>query len=139
MGSAAGSAAAGMSGMAGGTTAGMGGVAGHAMGGVSGGGAAGSAGQSMVNGCDVATATDATGMAQVTVTFPNFVYTPKCLKVTVNTSVVFEGSFVGHPLLGGEVVNGSLLPASSGPFVPVTNTGTTKTFSLTSVGTYPYY
>ncbi|HEX6765275.1 MAG TPA: hypothetical protein VF103_07345, partial [Polyangiaceae bacterium] len=89
----------------------------------------------------LATATDATAMSTVTVTFgpSGFTYTPKCVKVRVNTDVVFNGGFVGHPLLGGEVVGGSYVPASSGPFVPVTNTGTTKTFSMTSVGTYPYF
>jgi plastocyanin len=137
MGGAAGSAAAGMSGMAGNTTAGMGGMGGGGAGGA--GGAGGSAGETLVNGCSLATATDATGMSQVTVTFPALAYSPKCLKVTVNTSVVFDGSFVGHPLLGGEVVGGALSPASSGPFVPVTDTGLTKTFTMTSVGTYPYY
>jgi plastocyanin len=142
MGGMAGSGTSGMGGMAGSGTAGMGGMAGMAGSGMAGmSGAGGNGGQSSVNGCNIATATDATGTSEITVTFPGvaFDYSPKCVKVSLNTSVVFNGPFVGHPMIGGEVVGTTLVPASSGPFVPVTNTGTTKTFSMTSLGTYPYY
>ncbi|HSN99417.1 MAG TPA: plastocyanin/azurin family copper-binding protein, partial [Candidatus Nanopelagicales bacterium] len=53
--------------------------------------------------------------------------------------VTFNGSFSGHPLHGGVVVNNMVMPASSGPFVPVTNTGSTSNFTLSNAGTYPYY
>ena len=82
-----------------------------------------------------------TGAAQVTVTFAaaGFTYDPKCLVVSLNTNVVFNGSFLSHPMIGGEVVGSTQQPASSGPFVPATGTGNTKTFAMTSLGTYPYY
>ena len=77
-------------------------------------------------------------MPTVNVTFTSFTYTPKCIKVSAGADVVFSGSFAAHPMIGG-IVNGGLVPASSGPFVPATTSGTTKTFAMTSGGTFPYY
>ncbi len=96
---------------------------------------------SLVNGCDLATATDMTASATTTVTFANgnFTYAPKCLKVKQGTVITFTGSYGSHPLLGGVVAGGAATPAGSGPFVPVTNTGTTKDFTMTATGTFPYY
>ena len=96
---------------------------------------------SLLNGCDFSTATNLTGMAGTVVTFANgnLTYAPKCIKVTAGTMVTFNGSFSAHPLLGGEVVAGAGVPASSGPFVSVTNTGTTKAFTMATAGTFPYY
>jgi len=94
-----------------------------------------------VNGCTIATATDATAMSSVTVTFANgnFTYAPKCLVVRLNNAVVFQGNFTSHPMIGGQVVAGTPTPASSGPFIPATNSGSTKTFTMSSLGTFPYY
>lgn len=94
-----------------------------------------------VNGCDSATATDLTAMATATVTFANgnLTYAPKCIKVKQGTVVTFNGSFASHPTIGGTVTGGVGTPAASGPFVPVTNTGTTKAFTMSATGTYPYY
>ena len=96
---------------------------------------------SQLNGCDLATATDLTAMATATVTFANgnFSYAPKCMKVKSGTVVTFNGSFSVHPLIGGTVAGGVATPAASGPFVPVTNMGTTKAFTMSSAGTFPYY
>lgn len=96
---------------------------------------------SQVNGCDYTNATDLTGGAPTSVTFPNgnFTYNPKCIKVTVGTDVTFNGNFGGHPLQGGVVVGGTTTPAASGPFVPLTDTGTTKTFDMDTAGAFPYY
>lgn len=93
-----------------------------------------------VNGCELATATDM-GAGPVTITFPNgnLTYSTKCVKVMVGAEITFNGSFAGHPLQGGEVINSTEVPGSSGPFVPVSNSGTTKTFTMTTEGTYPYY
>lgn len=94
-----------------------------------------------VNGCTVATAQDSTGQSAVTVTFANgnLSYAPKCLKVKVGTSITLMGNFGSHPTIGGVVVNGTLMPASSGPFVPVTSAGSSKTFTMSQAGTFPYY
>jgi plastocyanin len=96
---------------------------------------------SVVNGCDMTTATDYTMMAPPPITFANgnFTYAPKCIKVKAGAMLTFNGNFVSHPLLGGVVAGGMAIPAMSGPFVPVTSTGTTKTFTMSSVGTFPYY
>ncbi|MFO0679789.1 MAG: hypothetical protein U0169_24910 [Polyangiaceae bacterium] len=94
-----------------------------------------------VNGCDIATAFDQTGVSNVPVTFPNgnFTYAPKCIKVSVGASVDFAGNFASHPMSGGSVVGGVETPASGGPFVPTTNFGTSRSFVMTTAGTYPYY
>ena len=97
--------------------------------------------EASINGCDIATATDLTGLASTDVTFPNgnFTFSPKCIKVSVGTDVVFNGDFSGHPHQGGEVVGGVEIATSSGPFAGTTSTGLTATFSMTTTGTFPYY
>jgi plastocyanin len=94
-----------------------------------------------VNNCTLAGAMDLTGGSMTTVTFPNgnFTYAPKCIKVKVNTVVTLTGSFAGHPLEGGIVSGGVTIPAAGGPFIPVTNTGATKDFTMTATGTFPSY
>ena len=93
--------------------------------------------QSMLNGCTLATATDMTGQSMVTINFGGFFYTPKCLKVSPGTQVTWSGSFSGHPLQGGAVVNNVPFPDSSK--IPLTNTGSTKTITFDTAGTFPYY
>jgi plastocyanin len=97
--------------------------------------------QATVNGCDLATAIDATAQANSMIGFGALAldYTPKCLKLSVGSQATFVGNFASHPLFGGELVNFVLIPATSGPFVPVTNTGTSRSFTFNSVGTFPYY
>lgn len=99
------------------------------------------AASAQVNGCDLSTATDLTGGAPTAVTFANgnFTYAPKCMKVTQGTVITFNGNFGTHPLMGGTVAGGVATPAASGPFVPVSNTGTTKAFTMSAAGTFPYY
>ena len=94
-----------------------------------------------VNGCSRATATDLSGQSSTTITFPNgnFTYSPRCIKVDLGAQVTFNGSFSGHPMSGGTVVGGVATPASSGPFLPMTNTGTSKSFTMSSNGDFPYY
>jgi plastocyanin len=92
-----------------------------------------------INGCTIGTATDMTGQANVAISFASFSYTPQCVKVTAGTVVTFNGSFASHPLLGGQDVSGTGVPAASGPFVPVTNTGTTAPFTMSTAATFPYY
>jgi plastocyanin len=91
-----------------------------------------------VNGCDVTNTMNLTGIPSTTVTFSGASYNPKCIRVSQGTNVTFSGSFSFHPLLGAEIVNNMLIPAGSGPFVPVTNTGTMKTFAMSATGTFPY-
>jgi plastocyanin len=93
----------------------------------------------LVNGCSLATAQDLTGLGTTTITFTSFTYAPKCVRVSAGTSVTFSGSFASHPLLGGVVAGSTVTPATSGPFVPATSTGTSQTFVMSSAGTFPYY
>lgn len=91
-----------------------------------------------INGCLLETAQDMTGQSAINISFSSFFYSPKCIRVSTGTNVTFQGSFGTHPLLGG-YVSGGLNPASSGPFVPVTNSGTSKTVAMSTAGTFPYY
>jgi plastocyanin len=94
-----------------------------------------------VNGCTPTNATDLTGVSSTIVTFANgnLTYAPKCIKVKVGTTVTLNGNFAAHPTIGGTVVGMTVTPATSGPFVPVTNSGNTKNFVMNAVGTFPYY
>ncbi|WP_170319981.1 plastocyanin/azurin family copper-binding protein [Polyangium spumosum] len=93
-----------------------------------------------INGCTPSMATDLTAMSATTVTFSSLSYTPKCIKVKAGTVVTFSGSFANHPLQGGYMDLANLpTPAASGPFVPVTDAGTSKGFTLSTQGTYPFY
>jgi plastocyanin len=95
----------------------------------------------LLNGCSLATAQDFTAMTPPPVTFANgnLTYAPRCIKVGLGTQVTFSGSFASHPTIGGIVQGMTVTPASSGPFVPVTNSGMTRTFTMTSPGNFPYY
>ena len=42
-------------------------------------------------------------------------------------------------LVGGEVVNNTKVQAANGPFVPITDMGNTKNFTMMSTGAFPYY
>jgi plastocyanin len=95
-----------------------------------------------VNGCTPANAMDLTGSNMVTVAFGGangLTYNPKCIKVKIGTTLTLNGNFGSHPTIGGTVVGMTVTPASSGPFVPVTNSGTTKNFAMNALGTFPYY
>lgn len=80
-------------------------------------------------------------MAPPNITFlnGNFTYVPKCIKVKANTMVTFAGNFMFHNLEGGPVVSGVGTPATSGPFVPATTSGMSATFTMSSLGRFPYY
>jgi len=92
-----------------------------------------------INGCDATNTMDMTGMAMVTITTSGNTWTPKCIKVSVGTNVTVNAAFGTHPLMGGEVVGAMKVPASTGPFVPITSSGTTKTVTMSAAGTFPYY
>jgi plastocyanin len=95
----------------------------------------------LLNGCDPATAEDHTGQATLSVNFAGAgtAYTPKCFKVSAGTQVTFTGQFNAHPLVGGVVVGAVATPDNTSPFMPMTTTGTTKTFVLSTPGPYGFY
>jgi plastocyanin len=94
---------------------------------------------SQINECDPVIAEDHTGQANVVVNFAGQMYTPSCLRVSVGTKLTFNGSFPTHPMIGGEVKNHVEIPANSGPFIPLTNMGTTKDFTMSQAGTFGFY
>ena len=53
--------------------------------------------------------------------------------------MTFSGDFTSHPLAGGEVVNGDRHPDPSSPFTPITSSGPSKPFVLSSTGTFQFY
>ncbi len=93
---------------------------------------------SQINGCDETNVVDLTGGAPVTVTFPNgnFTEAPRCIRVTVGTMVTYSGDFAAHPLQGGRIAGGLRVDDTSGPFACVTNTGTSKTFTMATAGRF---
>jgi len=93
-------------------------------------------GGALLNGCDAATATDMTGMTDVTITQEGLAYSPKCIKITAGTNVKFVSSFAAHPLVGG-VVDGTKMPDGASPITP-TSTGMEATFVIPA-GDYGYY
>jgi len=66
----------------------------------------------------------------------NLTYSPKCLLVTAGATVTFNGNFTTHPLSPGTASSTSA--GSPGNPISLTNTGTTKTFTFSTAGTYPY-
>lgn len=99
-----------------------------------------------LNGCTPGGATDLTALTSTTVTFvglPTLAYSPKCILVKAGTTVTFStsapDSFLAHPLQGGAILAGVATPATDGPFVPATSSGTSKDFVLSEVGSFPYY
>lgn len=104
---------------------------------------AGDATGTIVNGCDRATAEDRTGAGTTTIEFGGAhgdSYSPACVRVTAGTAVTFAGdAFAIHPLTGGTAEGGQATPDPTSPLMPVTDTGTSKTFTLGSPGTYPFY
>jgi plastocyanin len=90
----------------------------------------------VINECDSATATDMTGMTDVTITQEGLAYSPNCLKVTAGTSVKFVSAFASHPLVGG-IVDGSKMPDAGSP-ITATSTGMEATFVIPA-GNYGYY
>jgi plastocyanin len=57
-----------------------------------------------VNGCTYEEATDG-GSKPAPITFGDYFYTPKCLRVAAGTVITFEGDLEGHPLLSGAFSN----------------------------------
>ena len=53
--------------------------------------------------------------------------------------MIFNGAFMTHPLAGGKNIGAVKFPDAASPFMPITNTGTTKTFTLANSGAFPYY
>lgn len=93
----------------------------------------------LLNGCDPATAMDLTGQDPVTITFGAFFYDTPCIRVAPGTKVIFSGAFASHPLAGGTIVGAVKTPDPASPFMPITNSGMSKTFTLANPGAYPYY
>jgi plastocyanin len=99
-----------------------------------------------INGCDLSNAQDFTNVSSVSIAFGGLlgiIYKPKCIKVSEGTLVTFNGSFLGHPLVAGEVQGNVEIPAQAGttplPLSPGLNSGSTATFTMAPIGTYPYY
>lgn len=97
-----------------------------------------SASEKTVNGCAPSAAEDLTAETSVTITQTGLTYDPACIKIKTGTSVTFSSTFASHPLVGGEVVNGTKTPDASSP-ITTTNTGTEATFTFPNAGTFGYY
>lgn len=95
-----------------------------------------------INGCDPTSSMDLTAENAVTITFGGAAgnaYSPRCIRVASGTQLTFEGDFALHPLVGGEVINNQKMQSASGPFVPITNTGMSKTVTMSNGGNFGFY
>jgi plastocyanin len=97
-----------------------------------------SCGQCNVNGCTFSQI-NGPAQTQVTITFANYYYSPKCVYVTTNTTVIFNGDFSVHPLIGGTVSGSTKIPATVGPFTTMISSGLSANFTMSAGGVYPYY
>ena len=96
-------------------------------------------GVTVVNGCTAASAMNLTAdSANRTIAFPGLAYTPKCARIRAGQNVTFAGAFGVHPLRAGTVVGTTRNPQSGSP-IANTDTGTEKTVTFPTAGTYPYY
>ena len=102
------------------------------------GGSSGTGMPVMVNGCDSSMAIDKTKDAMTTISFAGIEYTPRCVRVHVGSTVIFDGNFAAHPLVGGTVEGSTATPASASP-LPATSSGSEVTVTLSKAGAVPYY
>jgi len=95
----------------------------------------------LVNGCDPTALEDHTKDATVEIKFgnPDFKYSPPCIKIKSGTMVKFTGSFLSHPLSGGEIVNNAPMPDAKSPIKPTMDASPSATFAISPAGSYPYY
>lgn len=88
--------------------------------------------------CALAEAEDRTGESEVTITSEGVNYTPRCVRVSAGTDVIFLSDFDAHPLRGGAVVNEQGVVDPTSPITPQ-DSGTSATFTLSEVGELPYF
>jgi plastocyanin len=92
-----------------------------------------------VHGCTGDNVVDRSGPSDDrTITFVNYAYTPKCLRIAAGQTVTFSGDFESHPLVGGEVVGSTANPDPSSP-IPLTMTGTMQAVLFADDGVFPYF
>lgn len=98
-----------------------------------------SSGAPLINGCDQGTAEDHLADAKVTINVGvnGFTYSPACIRVKKGTDVNFVGMFSSHPTVGG-LAGPPGVPDSASP-IKQTMSGSSVTFTMDTVGTYPFY
>lgn len=96
-----------------------------------------SSGGMAVNGCTSYQDNLAKPMVTISVGANGFKYDPACIRVKKDTKVNFVGAFTSHPTVGG-LAGPPGVPDSASP-IKQTNSGTSVTFTMDTVGTYPYY
>ena len=102
------------------------------------GGSGGTGMPAMVNGCDSSMAIDKTKDATTMISFAGIEYTPRCVRVHAGSTVIFDGNFAAHPLVGGTVEGSTATPDTSSP-LPATSSGSELTVTLSKARTVPYY
>ncbi len=96
-----------------------------------------------INGCTSFTDATAPGASRAI----NFggslgnVYDQKCLAISANQQVMFNGAFSSHPLRAGLAPSQSGGPDAGSPNTPIqsTSNGTSAQFTFVTIGTYPYF
>jgi plastocyanin len=72
------------------------------------------------------------------VTFTNYAYTPRCIRIRTGQTVTFSGPFATHPLQGGEIVGGTETPDPQSP-IPFIDEGASAPVQFSSAGPFPFY
>lgn len=93
----------------------------------------GGAAPALINGCDVASADDMTGMGTVSLTWSS--PHQACTRVDVGTAVTWNGDFGFHPLVGGETPTTDAASIITGN-VPA---GGMTTVTFGAAGVFPYF
>ena len=94
----------------------------------------------ILNGCDLATASELAG-ENITIRFGGmlgFAYEPACVTVSVGTELMFVGNFAEHPLKPGRIVGDEIVVAAHNPIRPI-SVGSEVSFFISDPGTYGFF
>jgi plastocyanin len=94
-----------------------------------------------LNGCTPGNTVDRTAVLAsraITAVFNNgFRYSPPCMRILTNQSVMFSMSFVSHPLRDGVLSGVTITPQAGNPIVD-TSAGSSVSFTFPTTGEFPF-
>jgi plastocyanin len=93
----------------------------------------GGSGPALLNGCSLATADDQTAAAEVDIDW--VLSTQECIRISAGSTVNWNGNFVSHPLVGGDVADGE----APGLITDSDQSGATASVTFAAAGEYPFF
>jgi plastocyanin len=94
-----------------------------------------------INHCNWQTAKDLRGQATIEIDFGDYFYSPACVRISVNATVMFNGSFTMHPLVPGTVSPSYSFSEDNTSFIGTLHSGDSAAFETSmdnELGVYPY-